>query len=145
MSEKKGIKNDSLKLRVEIPEPLPQEFFYGAFTYGAIKYNESSKTRNYKQVADPDIRYLAANRRHGLSYQRGELFDAESGLPHSVLMMFNAFCLLSYDIDTFKLTRNDLDILMNIWRHIIFTDGKLDKVSKQKIQSQIRKFSKRKV
>lgn len=118
-----GKKFDKNKLKVDIPEPLSEEFFYGSFTYGASKYNEGPNERNYRKVSDPDNRYYAAGRRHSLARRRGEIFDKESGLPHAALAMFNSYCLLCLDIDRYKLTHEDLEKLMKAWQEIFSIPG----------------------
>lgn len=113
-----GKKYDTLKLKTGIPESRVMEFFYAAFTYGAMKYDEGVKERNYKKVEDPEIRYDEALERHRLRIGDNEDFDIESGLPHAACMLFNSFCLLSFCIDKYKLDHSDLTQLLGIWGEV---------------------------
>ncbi len=141
-SEKKqGLKFDGCKLKTGIPEAGPMQFFYGSFTYGSFKYNENIRDRNYKKVPDPDIRYDEALERHRLRRNDGEIFDPESGLPHSSLLLFNAFCLLTLDMEKYKLTFNDLNYLMNKWKEIFNEPG--FKLPDDRILSAIKIFESR--
>jgi hypothetical protein len=133
-----GKKFDSGKLKTGVPEARPMEFFYGSFTYGAAKYHESSKERNYKKVSDPEIRYDEALERHRLRRNDNQPFDLESGLPHSALIMFNAFCLLTLDLQKYGLTYEDLQELMSTWTEM-FKEG-IPKLPDPRVLATIEKF-----
>lgn len=55
-------------------------------TFGAEKYAPNS----WQDVPDGLERYRAAMLRHAFAIQRGEIYDQETGLPHSAHIMCNA-------------------------------------------------------
>ena len=55
-------------------------------TFGAEKYAPNS----WQDVPDGMERYRAALLRHAFAIQRGEIYDQETGLPHSAHIMCNA-------------------------------------------------------
>lgn len=57
-------------------------------TFGASKYSRN----NWRLLADPQDRYLAACLRHITAWQKGEKIDEESGLPH----LAHATCCLVF-------------------------------------------------
>lgn len=71
--------------------PLPLiEGIAKTMTYGAKKYNENPDDPNWLKVPDAKNRYYSAMMRHLCLYQKGELIDDESGLPHIDHFLFNA-------------------------------------------------------
>lgn len=75
MSE--GLKFDSEKIRMDLLDPTFTEGVAEVLTFGARKYAPDN-WRNGIQYT----RLIAAIHRHLASIQRGEDYDAESGLPH---------------------------------------------------------------
>ena len=58
--------------------------------YGAVKYDRD----NWKHVATPRRRYLAAAFRHLAALSDGEYHDSESGLPHAAHAIASLLFLL---------------------------------------------------
>lgn len=86
------LKFDGDKIR---PDLIPASAFKAlaeVLTFGARKY----KPNNWKNCKDLD-RYKAAMLRHIIAYQGGEIFDAESGMPHLWHAMTNIAFLIELD------------------------------------------------
>jgi hypothetical protein len=83
-----GMKFDDGKLRYDLTPAIAIEGLAAVLTYGAKKY----KPNNWRSV-DPQ-RYVGAFERHWQAYNRGELIDSESGLPHLAHCMTNLAFLL---------------------------------------------------
>jgi hypothetical protein len=76
-------KHDSDKPRYDLLPPVAIDLMAQVMTFGAKKY----KPEGWRTVPDALQRYQAAMLRHAFSIQRGELIDAESGLPHAAHVM----------------------------------------------------------
>ena len=74
---KQFTKYDAEKIRMELTDPSFNELVAKVLTYGANKYEKD----NWKKLTDKD-RAVGALLRHISAYQKGELNDPESGLPH---------------------------------------------------------------
>lgn len=87
-----SIKNDKLdnKLRWELL-PLPLlELVVKVFHFGAEKYGPD----RWQNLPDGLRRYKAAILRHLVAFEKGEIIDKESGLPHLAHMAWNALAVL---------------------------------------------------
>ena len=87
-----GLKYDSEKLRYDLVPPVSLEKITGVLTYGAKKY----APENWRNVEDPERRYVAAAMRHIEAHRKGEIIDGESGHPH----LAHAACCLMFLLDT---------------------------------------------
>jgi hypothetical protein len=76
-------KHDSDKPRYDLLPPVAIDLMAQVMTFGAKKY----KPEGWRTVPDALQRYQAAMLRHAFAIQRGELIDAESGLPHAAHAM----------------------------------------------------------
>lgn len=72
-----NVKADDGKYKPHLVPPSIIEAIARVREYGVEKYGDSE---NRKEV-EP-IRYFNATMRHLLAYQKGEINDVESGLPH---------------------------------------------------------------
>lgn len=87
-------KYDDGKLRFDLLEWRALSEVVAIFTYGCIKY----EAHGWKYVPDGEERYDAALMRHYAARKAGEIYDQESGLPHTGHMAWNALALLSFEI-----------------------------------------------
>lgn len=98
-----GIKNDrkDKKPRWELlPLPLLEQIV-NVYTFGAQKYAENS----WQDLPDGFRRYKAAMIRHLVAFEKGEITDKESGLPHLAHMAWNALAVLYFG--TIKQQKHD--------------------------------------
>lgn len=72
-----GVKFDGGKLRLDLIPPEVELALASVLTYGAYKYAPDG----WRNVSVE--RYLAAEKRHDLAMRMGDVYDQESGLPHS--------------------------------------------------------------
>ncbi len=86
-----GKKFDQDKARFDLIDPKFEEEIAQVLEFGARKYAPNS----WQEVPDAFNRYTAAMRRHLCAIQKGELIDADSGLPHHAHMACNAM-FISY-------------------------------------------------
>lgn len=84
-----GAKYDKGKNRLNLIDPHFEYDLGLVMTKGAEIYGEYS----WKQVPNPESRYLAALKRHTNAIARGEIFDPSSGLPHAAHIAANAMFL----------------------------------------------------
>lgn len=127
-----GIKFDGWKLRVDLAEPLPELLFYAGLTYGNWKYDKKAGVdKNFKLVENADERYYAADRRHELYGRLGEDFDKDSGLPHAVHEMANAYFKLVKLIERNNLDISYLEDLMKKWKERFSEENKRYKKRKK--------------
>ncbi|CAM0045537.1 hypothetical protein VPHK394_0044 [Vibrio phage K394] len=77
--ELKGLKYDQDKPRYDLLPANAIDQLARVLTFGAEKYAPNS----WQEVENGIERYRAALLRHTFAIQRGELYDAESGLLHS--------------------------------------------------------------
>jgi len=87
-----GLKDDKGKPRVELVDPdfileLARVLMVGALKYGF---------ENWKQGFNLDRLYGAALR-HMLAWKQGEIFDSETGLPHTAHAAVNLMFIEWYD------------------------------------------------
>lgn len=86
-----GAKYDQDKPRMDLIPPHAELLLAQVLTFGAEKYAPN----NWRNVEDPERRYLAAAMRHINAHRQGELMDSESGLPH----LAHAMCCLAFVLE----------------------------------------------
>ena len=69
-------------------------------TFGANKYAPN----NWAKVENGYQRYKAAMLRHLVAFEKGEVIDPESGLPHLAHMAWNAIAVMYFGLLEHKLT-----------------------------------------
>lgn len=114
--EEKGIKNDFKdgKLRWDLLPLDVIEKVVEIYTFGAKKYKENS----WQNLPDGYRRYKAALFRHITAYEKGEVYDSESGCMHLAHAAWNAIAMLYFgmkeekSLDAEK-TFNDFKELVN--------------------------------
>lgn len=84
-----GMKYDADKPDFGLIDPWFYEDLARVLTFGAKKY----KPNNWQQVKNAKSRYVAALERHVNAYNKGEIFDQESGLSHMAHVAVNAMFL----------------------------------------------------
>ena len=92
--EKEGIKNDFRdgKLRWDLLPLDVIEKVVEIYTFGAKKYKENS----WQNLPDGYRRYKAALFRHITAYEKGEVYDSESGCMHLAHAAWNAIAMLHF-------------------------------------------------
>ena len=80
------------KLRWELLPLDLVEQVVAVYTFGAEKYAENS----WQNLPDGYRRYKAALLRHLTAYDKGEVLDPESNLPHLAHAAWNALALLHF-------------------------------------------------
>lgn len=98
MSDYNAKKHDMGKLRMDLFPVETMESISAVLTYGAEKYAAHS----WRTVPDAIPRYVAAMLRHYVAWKKGEMLDAESGLPHTSHMACNAMfidALVKQDVE----------------------------------------------
>jgi hypothetical protein len=93
-----GQKHDAKKPRMDLLPFEALEEVAKVLTFGARKYAANS----WQKLDCAESRYTAALLRHLVAIQRGERFDAESGLLHVAHMATNALFLLWFEIQKGK-------------------------------------------
>lgn len=88
---KEGRKDDSYKLRYDLVPPGALAQITDVLTFGANKYADE----NWRKVADPERRYIAAAMRHIEAYRAGDITDPESGRHH----LAHAACCLMFILE----------------------------------------------
>lgn len=73
-----GRKDDNGKLRYDLLPISAVEEIVKVLTFGAGKYADD----NWQVVPGLESRYYAALQRHLTAWRKGEMIDADSGLPH---------------------------------------------------------------
>ena len=86
-----GRKDDSYKLRYDLVPPGALAQITDVLTFGANKYADE----NWRKVADPERRYIAAAMRHIEAYRAGDITDPESGRHH----LAHAACCLMFILE----------------------------------------------
>jgi hypothetical protein len=86
-----GMKFDGEKPMMGLLPPYSLEEISKVLTFGARKY----LPHNWKFVEGGRERYINAAMRHINDYQKGQLDDPESGLPH----LAHAMCCLMFILD----------------------------------------------
>lgn len=74
-----GQKHDAGKARMDLIPPHMELELAKVLAHGAAKYS----AENWRMVAGPRARYIAAAKRHINAMARGEAVDEESGLHHA--------------------------------------------------------------
>lgn len=93
-----GLKYDTDKPRMDLLPFEALEEVAKVLTYGAAKYTDNG----WQKVENAERRYLAALLRHLAARERGEKFDAESGLLHAAHMAADALFILWFEIQKGK-------------------------------------------
>jgi len=93
-----GQKHDAEKPRMDLLPFEALEEVAKVLTLGARKYSDNG----WQNVENADARYRAAMLRHFCADQKGEKFDAESGLLHAAHMATNALFILWFEIQQEK-------------------------------------------
>lgn len=92
--EEEGIKNDFRddKLRWDLLPLDVIEKVVEIYTFGAKKYKENS----WQNLPNGYQRYKAALFRHITAYEKGEVYDSESGCMHLAHAAWNAIAMLYF-------------------------------------------------
>ena len=92
--EENGIKNDFRdgKLRWDLLPLDVIEKVVEIYTFGATKYKENS----WQNLSNGYQRYKAALFRHITAYEKGEVYDSESGCMHLAHAAWNAIAMLYF-------------------------------------------------
>ena len=93
-----GLKYDTDKPRMDLLPFEALEEVAKVLTFGAKKYADNS----WQKVENAERRYLAAMLRHLAASEKGEIYDAESGLTHAAHMATNALFILWFEIQKGK-------------------------------------------
>lgn len=108
-----AIKNDRKdhKLRWELlPLPLMEDIVK-VYTFGAEKYSANS----WQNLDDGYNRYKAALFRHIVAYEKGEVLDKESNLPHLAHAAWNALAILYFsNKDNKQMTKEEAKKLIPV-------------------------------
>lgn len=83
-------KRDEGKLKWRLLPWSALSWVVKVLVFGARKYNKDS----WKAVPDALERYREAAFRHAIAYEMGEIFDEESGLPHTAHLACNALFMI---------------------------------------------------
>lgn len=89
-----GIKYDSDKLRFDLIPPECEAMIAAVLTIGGMKYADN----NWMQIEEIQKRYFNAECRHMNAKRLKEIFDPESGLPHSAHAIVSLIFMLWEDI-----------------------------------------------
>lgn len=73
-----GRKDDNGKARFDLLPPSAVEQIVQVLNFGASRYADD----NWQKVPQLEARYYAALQRHLTAWRKGEMHDADSGLPH---------------------------------------------------------------
>ena len=89
-----GIKYDSEKIRFDLIPPECEAMIAAVLTIGCLKYSAN----NWQKIEDIQTRYFNAESRHMNAKRLGEVFDPETGLPHSAQAVVSLIFILWEDI-----------------------------------------------
>lgn len=89
-----GIKYDSDKLKFDLIPPECEAMIAAVLTIGSLKYADN----NWMQIEEIQKRYFNAECRHMNAKRLKEIFDPESGLPHSAHAIVSLIFVLWEDI-----------------------------------------------
>lgn len=91
-NDTEGLKYDSNKLRWDLlPLELIEEIVR-VYTAGAVKYGDN----NWKELENGYNRYKAAMFRHLMAYEKGVVFDDDTGCRHLAQVAWNAIAMLYF-------------------------------------------------
>lgn len=90
-----GHKHDDGKLRYDLLPPEQLEDIVKVLTYGASKYTDCG----WISVSEPKRRYYAAAMRHLQAWNKGEVLDKESNLPHLAHVVVNMIFLMWFNME----------------------------------------------
>ena len=94
VTEEVGIKYDSEKIRFDLVPPECEAMIAAVLTIGSLKYSAN----NWQKIEDIQTRYFNAECRHMNAKRLGEVFDPETGLPHSAQAVASLIFILWEDI-----------------------------------------------
>lgn len=89
-----GVKYDSNKIRFDLVPPECEAMIAAVLTIGSLKYS----AQNWQKIEDIQTRYFNAESRHMNAKRLGEVFDPETGLPHSAQAVASLIFILWEDI-----------------------------------------------
>lgn len=120
--EKEGIKNDFRdgKLRWDLLPLDVIEKVVEIYTFGAKKYKENS----WQNLPDGYRRYKAALFRHITAYEKGEVYDSESGCMHLAHAAWNAIAMLYFGMRAE--TDSDIEEALKYLKESMVTDDNQD-------------------
>lgn len=90
----RGVKYDSEKIRFDLIPPECEAMIAAVLTIGSLKYSAN----NWQKIEDIQTRYFNAESRHMNAKRLGEVFDPETGLPHSAQAVVSLIFILWEDI-----------------------------------------------
>lgn len=120
--EEKGIKNDFKddKLRWDLLPLDVIEKVVEIYTFGAKKYKENS----WQNLPNGYQRYKAALFRHITAYEKGEVYDSESGCMHLAHAAWNAIAMLYFGMRAG--TDSDIEKALEYLKESVITDENKD-------------------
>lgn len=120
--EEEAIKNDFRdgKLRWDLLPLDVIEKVVEIYTFGAKKYKENS----WQNLPDGYQRYKAALFRHITAYEKGEVYDSESGCMHLAHAAWNAISMLYCGMRAEK--DSDIEKALEYLKDSIVTDDSED-------------------
>lgn len=120
--EEIGIKNDfkDSKLRWDLLPLDVIEKVVEIYTFGAKKYKENS----WQNLPNGYQRYKAALFRHIVAYEKGEVYDSESGYMHLAHAAWNAIAMLYFGMRAE--TDSDIEKALEYLKESVLTDDNKD-------------------
>lgn len=120
--EEEGIKNDFRddKLRWDLLPLDVIEKVVEIYTFGAKKYKENS----WQNLPNGYQRYKAALFRHITAYEKGEVYDSESGCMHLAHAAWNAIAMLYLGMRAE--TDSDIEKALEYLKESVLTDDNKD-------------------
>ena len=103
--EKKGLKENQNKIRMDLITPESITGMAEVLTYGAIKY----KPNSWQNVENGIDEHYAALMRHLVKWRQGEINDKETGLSHIKHVLTNAMFLLYHEENKLLKQKKDND------------------------------------
>ncbi len=95
--EKTAVKQDNGKLRYDLMPFDALDKVAEILTYGIKKYPKPEENWRVNSTKEDIPRYKAALLRHYSSMAQGEVFDAESGLPHMAHIATNSLFIIALE------------------------------------------------
>lgn len=120
--EEETIKNDFRdgKLRWDLLPLDVIEKVVEIYTFGAKKYKENS----WQHLPDGYQRYKAALFRHITAYEKGEVYDSESGCMHLAHAAWNAIAMLYFGMRAE--TDSDIERALEYLKNSVTADNSKD-------------------